>query len=258
MKITSRFSSIIGGIFLAFLLLGKSSLPQCDQYSEPRAPVFLGTAGNYAMLAKSAISTTGTPRIVGDIGLSPAAETSLRGFSEILDSTNQFATATIVTGMIYAADMAPPTPRKLTTAIGDMAIAYTDAASRKVPDFIDLGAGNISGMTLVPGLYKWGSGVLMTSDVTLAGGPDDVWIFQIAQNLTVRSGVRVSLSGGAQTQNIFWQVAGQAILGTTSSFQGIILGKTAIVLKAQAVINGRALAQTTITLDANATIQAAP
>lgn len=215
------------------------------------APVILGTAGNFVILAKTGVSTTGTTAVVGNIGLSPAARSFITGFSDTLDSTNVFATSSLVTGKLYAADMAPPTPSNMTTAIHNMETAYTDAAGRTLPNFTELGAGNISGMTLAPGLYKWGSGVLITSGVTLTGSSNDVWIFQIAQNLSVGNGAIVTLSGGAQAKNIFWQVAGQATLGTTSDVKGIILSKTQIVLQTGAVLHGRALAQTAVTLDAS-------
>lgn len=218
-------------------------------------PIFLATAGDYVLLAKTAISTTGVTSIVGDVGLSPAAQSYLTGFSEARDATNQFASSSLVTGKIYAANMAVPTTARLTTAISDMETAYTDAAGRTTPDFTELGAGNISGLTLAPGLYKWGTGVLMTSDVTLAGGANDVWVFQVAQDLTVANGVQVTLSEGALPENVFWQVAGQVTLGTTSSFKGVILSKTQVALQTGAVMNGRALAQTAVTLDANVVTQ---
>jgi hypothetical protein len=139
----------------------------------------------------------------------------------------------------------------LTTAVSDMELAYTDAAGRTLPDFTELGAGNISGLTLVPGLYKWGTGVSIDTVVTLAGAANDVWIFQIAQDLTVANGAIVTLSG-AQAKNVFWQVAGQATLGTTADFKGTILSQTLISLNTGAVLSGRALAQTEVTLDQNA------
>jgi hypothetical protein len=215
-------------------------------------PVNLGTAGDYVILAKSGVSTTGVTSVVGNIGLSPAAATALTGFSQALDATNQFSTSSLVTGRLYAADYAPPTPANLTAAVLDMQTAYTDAAGRSSPDFTELGAGNINGMTLAPGLYKWGTGVTFTSSVTLSGGADDVWIFQIAQGLTVGNGAIVTLSGAAQAQNVFWQVAGQATLGTTTDFKGIILSKTLISTNTSAVVHGRALAQTAVTLNATA------
>jgi hypothetical protein len=93
----------------------------------------------------------------------------------------------------------------------------------------------------------------VTKNVTLAGGPNAVWIFQIAGNLTLGSGVKVVLSGGAQAKNIFWQVAGGAgvEIGTTAHMEGTILAKTAIHLRTGASLNGRALAQTAVTLDKN-------
>jgi hypothetical protein len=220
------------------------------------AAVNLGTAGNYVILAKTGVSTTGATSVTGDIGLSPAAASYITGFSLIADATNVFATSSEVTGNIYAANYAVPTPSNLTTAIGDVEIAFTDAAGRTLPDHTELGAGDISGMTLAPGLYKWSSGVLITGvGVTLTGGPNDVWIFQIAQNLTVNNGAMITLAGGALARNIFWQVSGQATLGTTANFKGIILSQTLISLNTGAVLNGRALSQTAVTLDANAVTQ---
>jgi hypothetical protein len=134
-----------------------------------------------------------------------------------------------------------------------MQTAFTDAAGRTLPDFTELGAGNISGLTLVPGLYKWGTGVLLTNvGVTLSGGANDVWIFQVAQDLTVDNSAIVTLVGGAQARNIFWQVSGQATLGTAADFKGILLSQTLISLNTGARMNGRALAQTAVTLNATA------
>ena len=158
-----------------------------------------------------------------------------------------------MTGKVYAANYAAPTPAKMTTAVGDMQTAYTDAAGRTNPTATGLGAGDISGMTLTPGLYKWGTGVSINGGLTLncQGNANAVFIFQIAQTLTVGNGAIVTLSGGCQASNIFWQVAGQTTLGTTSNFKGVILCQTAIVLNTGATLTGRALAQTAVTLNAN-------
>jgi hypothetical protein len=217
------------------------------------APVDLGTAGNFVILAKTGVSTTGTTAVVGDIGVSPVAASALTGFSLIADSTKTFSTSSLVTGKLYAADYAVPTPAVMTAAISDMQTAFTDAAGRTNPDFTELGAGNISGLTLVPGLYKWGTDVLITNaGVTISGGANDVWIFQIAQDLTVNNSAIITLVGGAQAKNIFWQVSGQATLGTAADFKGIILSQTLVSLNTGAVMNGRALAQTAVTLNATA------
>ena len=148
--------------------------------------------------------------------------------------------------------MADPTPINLTTAVGDMITAYNDAAGRPSPDFSELGTGNIGGKTLSPGLYKWTSTVTLPSEVTISGGANDVWIFQISGDLLTSSAVNVTLEGGAQAKNIFWQVAGQATFGASAHFEGIILSKTAITFQTSASINGRALAQTAVILDSNA------
>ncbi len=215
------------------------------------APLNLGTAGNYVILAKSGVSTTGATSVVGDIGLSPAAGSLITGFG-LSSPPTTYTTSALVNGKVYAADYDPLTPANLTTAVLDMQAAYTDAAGRTLPDFTELGAGNIDGMTLAPGLYQWGTGVSIPGGVTLAGGANDVWIFQIAQDLTVGNGAMVTLSGGAQAGNVFWQVAGQTTLGTTSDFKGIILSQTLIGFNTGSTILGRALAQTAVTLNATA------
>ncbi|MDP2791415.1 MAG: ice-binding family protein [Rectinemataceae bacterium] len=219
------------------------------------ARVPLATSGNYVILAKSAVSTTGTTAVTGHIAVSPAATSFLTGFSLTNDSTNKFATSSFVTGRLYAANMTPPTPDTLTTAVSDMQLAYTDAAGRITPDYLNLGAGNITGLTLEPGLYNWSTDLMASAGVTISGAADDIWIFQVTGNLNIGNGVIFTLAGGAQAKNIFWQVAGQTTLGTTADFKGIILCQTAIVMQTGAVLNGRALAQTQVTLDANAVTQ---
>ena len=217
--------------------------------------VDLGTAGNFAILAKSGVSTTSGSDIIGDIGVSPNAASAITGFGLIMDSSGTFSTSSLVTGRLYAADYTPPTPTYMTTAIGDMQIAYTDAAGRAA--FVtELGAGNIGGMTLTPNVYKWSSGVTIPTNLTLTGGADDVWIFQIAGTLNISSATQIILSGGAQASNIFWQVADQVTLGTTSRFSGNILGQTAIVMETGAMLNGRAMAQTAVTLDGVSVVKA--
>lgn len=217
----------------------------------------LGVAGSFAILAKSGISTVPTSAISGDLGLSPAAATFVTGFSLSNDATNTFSTSPQVTGKVYASDYTSPTPTRLTTAVGDMELAFTAAAGRPAST-TELGAGNIGGMTLTAGVYKWGTGLLIPSNVTLSGTANDVWIFQIAQDLTLSSGARIVLAGGALPRNIFWQVAGRVELNTTAHAEGIILSQTAITLATGASVNGRLLAQTAVNIDASTVVQPAP
>jgi hypothetical protein len=146
----------------------------------------------------------------------------------------------------------------LTTAVADMQTLYTDLAGRTLPDFTDLGAGEIGGLTLAPGLYKWGTGVSISTNVTLSGGPNDVWIFQIAGTLTQASATTVTLTGGALAKNVFWQSAGAVAIGTTAHLEGIVLGQTLIAVNTGASVNGRLLAQTAVTLQQNVVTQPAP
>jgi uncharacterized protein YcbX len=221
------------------------------------APVLLGTAGNFVILAKTAVSTVPSSAITGDVGVSPAATSFLTGFSLTMVGTTS-ATSTQVTGNLYGADMTTPTNSNLTTAVSDMQTAYTDAAGRPTPDVLNLGSGEIGGQTLAPGLYTWTTGVTISTDVTLSGGPNDVWILQIPGNLTMSAAKHVILAGGAKAKNIFWQLTGAVDIGAGAHFEGIMLSQTAITLKTGASMNGRALAQTAVALDQNAVTQPAP
>jgi len=215
--------------------------------------VNVGIAGGYAILAKSAISTVPTSAITGDLGVSPAAASFITGFSLTADATNVFSRSPQLTGKAFASDYAVPTPANLTTAVADMQLAFTDAAGR-APGVTELGAGNVGGMTLGPGVYKWGTGLLIPTDVTLMGSATDVWIFQIAQDLTISNGVKIQLAGGALPRNIFWQVAGLVDIGTTAHAEGIVLAQTSIALHTGASINGRLLAQTAVNLDGSTVV----
>jgi len=211
------------------------------------APVNLGTAGNYVILAESGISSVPASVIVGDIAVSPIAATAITGFSLTADATNVFSTSTQITGKAYAADYASPTSSNLGIAVGDMLTAYNDAAGRAV-NYTNLYAGDISGQTLTPGVYKWNTAVAINSDVTLNGGPNDVFIFQIANGINQATGTRITLTGGAQAKNIIWQASETVAIGTGAHFEGIVLGATNITLGTHASINGRLLAQTAVTL----------
>ena len=207
--------------------------------------VNLGVAGNFTILSKTGITDVYKSSITGNIGASPITG------GAILVSCAE------IVGTVYSVDAAGPLPctvtnaSMLTTAVSDMEAAYTDAAGRPNPDFVEFGAGNIGGKTLTPGLYKWSSAVLIPTDVTISGGPNDVWIFQISGLLTMSSAVKIILAGGAQAKNIFWVTTSTVTLGTTSHFEGNILGQTSINMLTGSTINGSLLAQTAVTLQMN-------
>ena len=219
--------------------------------------VDLGTAADFTILTKSGISTTGVSSITGDIGVSPMTATGITGFGLIMDTNGQSSHTPIVTGKVYAANYAPPTPAKMTTAVSDMETAFTTANNLVVPaPIVGLYAGDISGRTLAAGLYKWSTGLLISNaGVTLNGGPNDTWVFQIAQDLTVNNSAIITLTGGAQAKNIFWVVTGKATLGSAVIFSGNILSKTLISLNTGAKATGRMLAQTAVTLNASTVIK---
>ena len=244
--------TIVPAVVVSMLAAGTMVAQADSHYVRPAAttstqlPVNVGTAGSFAILSKSGVSDIPNSKITADVGTSPITGASITGL-----------TCNEVTGIIYTVNAAGPLPCRvtnptlLTTAVSNMETAYTDAAGRTNPTATNLGAGNIGGMTLAPGLYKWTSNVGISKDVTLAGASNQVWIFQIAGSLTQASATKVILSGGAQAKNIFWQTAGGVIIGTTAHSEGTILTKTNIAMNTGASTNGRLLAQTAVTLQKN-------
>ena len=226
---------VLAGFVAALAVLAT----QTSGFAAGPEPVYLGTAAPFAILAGAAVTSTGGGIINGDVGASPISGTAIG------------VTQAQVNGTIYAVDAAGPTgsvisPEILSEAMGDLTTAYNDAAGRSpVPSgpFLNPGAGNLGGLNLAAGLYKFtGTALITGSDLTLTGGPDDVWIFQVAADLQVGSMVHVILAGGAQAQNIFWQVGTSAVIGTFSVFKGTILANQSITMNTSSALDGRALA----------------
>ncbi len=219
------------------------------QFETSIQPVDLGTADDFVILAKTGISTATSSIITGNIGVSPSAATYITGFSLILDSTGTFSGSSQITGSAYASDYTSPTPSNLITAIGDMELAYADAVGRAA-NYNELYSGDLSGKTLTTGVYKFGTGVLVNTDLTLTGTATDIFIFQIAGQLSLASGISITLAGGVLAKNIIWVVADTVSLGVGSHFEGTILAMTNISMGTNASINGNLYSQTAVTLDA--------
>ena len=271
--------TIFAALFLAmFIVMGSSGVMAARPMNETAMasvaentimvenpdPVDLRTAADFTILAKAGITNTVQPDtlVTGDMGVSPAAASTITGFDLEMDSSGEFSTSTYVDGRVYASDYAAGnTQAMLTTAVSDMEAAYTDAQGRVNtegnPDYLDEGAGELAGETLYPGIHKWTTAVTISGDVTLdgQGNSNSVFIFQIPLTLDIASGIdaKVLLTDGAQASNIFWAAAGAVTLGTGSTFEGNILtGATSIIaMQTGATLNGRALSDGSVTLDAN-------
>src|ERR1700693_2414132 len=215
----------------------------------------LGTTANYVILAKTGVATVPDSVVTGNVGLSPAARGYLTGWSlQTTDATDTYFTSVQVVApyKLYAADnVGGTTSVNLTPAVGNMETAYTNAANRTATSAatINVGTGTLTGLTLAPAVYEWGSNVIIPTDLTLHGSATDVWILKVAGTLDMATAKKVILTGGALPQNVFWQVTGAVIIGANTHFEGIILGKTAITFGNLASVNGRLLAQSAVNLD---------
>jgi type VI secretion system secreted protein VgrG len=196
------------------------------------APVGLGTAGSFAVLAGTTVTNTGPSTISGNLGVSPGS------------AVTGFPPGIVSGGTIHSADGVAA------GAQSDLTTAYNDAAGRSptanIPAFIG------AGQTLAPGVYKASSSLDVGGSLTLdAGGdPNAVFIFQAASTLVTDSASTVILTNGAQACNVFWQVGSSATIGTESTFVGSILALTSISVQTGDTIAGRALARNgAVTLD---------
>ncbi|MCG6202138.1 ice-binding family protein [Psychromonas antarctica] len=226
------------------------------------APVNLRTAGDFAILSKTGITNIPASAIIGDIGASPITAAAMDNVfcSEMKGGTIYGSDAAYTgSGAINCFKGAAADNTLVANAVLDMGLAYQDAAGRTLPDFTELHAGDISGKTLVPGLYKWSSGLLISTDVTLSGGANDVWIFQVAGDITQADASSIVLAGGATAKNIFWQVGGGSgvAIGTNAHFEGIVLAEKGITVNTDTAVTGRLLSQTAVTLDHNAVTEPA-
>lgn len=197
-------------------------------------PVDLGTAATYGVLGASAVTNTGPTVVNGDLGVSPG--TSITGFGAAPNG--------VVTGTVHQTDAAAAQAQQDTTTAYDVAASLTPTRT---------GLTELNGLSLTPGVYSGGALQLAdTGALTLAGSADSVWVFQAASTLTIGSGTRITITGGASSCNVFWQVGSSATIGTGAQFQGTVLAQQSVTATTGATVQGRLLARTgAVTLDTN-------
>jgi len=218
--------------FVALLVL-VDMLASSPALRAQQAPIGLGTADSFAVLAGTTITNTGPTTITGDVGLHPG--NSVTGFDDVT-----------LSGELHLAD-ADAEQAKV-----DLVTTYNDAAGRGPVTTV---ATELGGQTLTGGVYDSASGTFgITGALTLDAedDPDRVWVFQAASTLITASNSSVNLVNGADACNVYWQVGSSATLGTGSEFIGSILALESISLTTEATVEGRVLARNgAVTLDTN-------
>ncbi len=246
--------SILGVLMFSFVLGLSGSI---TTFAAGPAIINLGTAANFAILAKSGITDVPSSIITGNIGASPIGGTAIAPSCSEVSGTVYDNNAGYTGGFDSDTTCLITNAGLLTTAVNDMQAAYTQASAPATPagvgaSNLNVGAGTLNGQNFVPGTYTWGTNVTIAGDITLTGGAADIWVFQISGTLDLAVNKKILLAGGAQASHIFWQVAGATTLLTGSTFEGNILEAGAVIaLQAGAVLHGRALSLFAVTLNQN-------
>ena len=223
--------ALVAGTTASMVIAASATMALPAAAAQPT--VGLGTAASFAVLAGSTITNTGATTISGDLGLSPGS--AVTGFPPgILTSGAEHITDAVAL-----------------QAQTDLTTAYNDAAGRTPVTTV---SADLGGQTLAPGVYKAPSSMALTGTVILNANndPNAVFIFQASSTLVTASNSVVSLTGGAQACNVFWQVGSSATLNTGSRFAGTIMALTSATLDTGATVDGRVLARNgAVTLDTN-------
>jgi hypothetical protein len=242
-RIRPHFTVATVSLLTAGLVMGAAGSAQAATATVP-----LGSTDSFGVLAATAVSNVPQSVITGDVGVSPAAGSFITGL-----------TCDEVDGAIYSVDASGPLPCRetnpglLTTARSDQTVAYGNADGRVPDNVYPAGENQLGGKTLPPGVYEFGHAPTanLIGDLTLHGDADSVWIFQATSDLVTAASSTVTLTGGAQACNIFWQVDSQATLGADSTFVGTVSAGTDVVLGNKATVEGRVFAAAAVTLDMN-------
>jgi type VI secretion system secreted protein VgrG len=222
-------------IFLTVLLAIASGPSSVDAVGQPMLGGLpsLGTAENFAVLAGSTATNTGSTIVTGDLGVWPGSEVT--GFPP-----------GIVNGTIY------PGGAVAQQAQSDVTVAYNDVAGRACN--VDLSGTDLGGLTLTEAVYCFSSSAQLTGQLVLdaEGNADALFIFQIGSMLTTASNSSVLVINNGTECNVYWQVGSSATLGTSTAFAGNILALTSITLNTGADVSGRSLARNgAVTMDSN-------
>jgi len=205
----------------------------------------VGSAQAFAALAYSAISAANVSPVTGKLGVSAGAMSTITGFDAASDQK-------------YGIDSLAPDEQRTILAQQDVTALVGDIDPRACDaDYTDVVGGLTGDVTLHPGvtcMNSFSADVLLNGHVTLDAENDPNAFFVIRSNLTltVADGAQIVLANGAQACGVFWRVKKQITIGKTVQFYGTIIAGTAITMKTDSTLAGRALAQTAgVTLDAN-------
>jgi hypothetical protein len=201
---------------------------------QSHASINLGSAGSFAVVGGSTVTSTGNTVLNGNLGVAPG--TAITGFGP-----------GIVNGTTYAGGTVAQ------QAENDASAAYI-ALNNEAP-IQDLTGQNLGGLTLLSGVRDFSSSAQLTGTLVLnaQGNSAAQFIFLIGSTLTTVRSSFIVLINGAQADNIIWVVGSSATLGTDTSFYGSILADQSITLDTGTSLAGSALALNgAVTLDDNA------
>ena len=200
----------------------------------PSLRLYLGSAAKFMVLAGTTV-IFGSPLTVlasGSVGTSSGGD--ITGKYLLQAGTAQIGTTAATNGM------------------NDYLILNGAASGALCTSSLTLGS--LSGVTLTPGVYCYGSSALTLGawkSLTLdaQGVSTSLWVLKSTGSLVTGDHSSMILQNGALSSNVFWSVGTTATLGASSFFVGQILALTEIVVGSQSVLNGRGFTKTSVTFN---------
>jgi len=191
------------------------------------------SSGNFALLAGTALSNSGSSVITGNIGANAA--NGVTGFPP--------GTAT---GTTYVDDTT-------TAQAGLDLITAANGLSGMASTATESGT-DLSGLTLLPGVYTFADAAALDGTLTLNANNETnaVWVFQIGTSLTTSLDSAVILEGAPNAGagvGIYWDAKAGITIGADSTILGNYLAGTSITFDGtDSGLGGRLLAQAGVTI----------
>jgi hypothetical protein len=184
---------------------------------------------------------------------------SFTGLTTTISSGSIGSTQAIGSGYVLQNGHAYVNTVEVSSCRTDADTAFVNAGAASGIDCDFVGASNIlaalDGLNLLPGKYCGAAMTLAVATAVVGSGvlildaqnyTDSQWIFRSSASVDIGVGSSVKIINGGSAKNVFWILDTSLNTGVDSSFVGIVICKTSIVLGVRTTVEGRGIALTTV------------